>query len=171
MDADILSNSKFGEIWNQGFESYLASTDRGPEDKAVLKELYSVDDLYHQLEADHCKFGDWRNKNSKLLSALSKAIRPFVLISGVVQRAVSLSPLAPASTVLGAVLFLVKAADGVSEACDWIEQLFDKLSGFVQRLGEYVDRGMNARLQHKLIATLSSVLEVLGRSEKSHQRG
>ena len=167
MNANIISsNPELDERLNQALESYLASTDRGPEDKAVLKKLHSADDLYYQLEASHRKFGDWRNKHSKFFSALSKAVKPFVLVSGVAQCAVSPTPFAPASAVLGAVLLLVKAADGVSEAYDWIEQLFDKLSGFTQRLEEYLEGGMNAHLQQRVIAILSCLLEILGESEK-----
>lgn len=167
MNANIISNNaELDERWNQALESYLASTERGPEDRAVLKNLHSADDLYHQLEANHRKFRDWRNKHSKLFSALSKSVKPFVLVSGVAQCSVSPTPFAPVSAVLGAVLFLVAAADGVSEAYDWIEQLFDKLSGFTQRLEEYLEGGMNAHLQQRVIAILSCLLEILGESEK-----
>jgi hypothetical protein len=49
-------------LWNQAVESYLASTGRGSEDKAILKKIQNVDDLEAQLEADHRKFRDWRKK-------------------------------------------------------------------------------------------------------------
>ena len=128
--------------------------------------MHNADDLYKQLEAEHRKFGDWRNKHSKFLIILHKAVRPFVIVSEIAQSAISFTPFAPASTVLGAVFFLVNAADGVSDACDWIEELFDKLGGFTQRLEEYVDGGMNIHLQHKVVAILSCLLEIFGRSEK-----
>lgn len=60
----------------------------------------------------------------------------------------------------------MQAADGVSEAYEWIEELFDKLSGFTQRLEQYADSSMNTHLQHKVIAIFSCLLEILGRSEK-----
>ena len=63
-------------------------------------------------------------------------------------------------------MFLVNAAGGVSESYDWIEQLFDKSSGFTQRIEEYIDGGMKAHLREKGIAILVYLLEILGRSEQ-----
>lgn len=153
-------------LWNQAVESYLASTGRGSEDKAILKKIQNVDDLEAQLESDHRKFRDWRKKNSKIFSTLSKAARPLVLISNLAQSATSATPFAPVSAVLGAIAFLVKAADGVSEAYCWIEDLFEKLSGFTQRLEGYLDGEMNVYLQSNLIAILSCLLGILGECEK-----
>jgi hypothetical protein len=166
MDPKISSDATFEELWKQALDRYFSSLDRSPEDKAALKRIHNADDLFNQLEAGRGKFGDWRNKHSKFFSALSKTVRPFVLVSEVAQSAVSCTPFAPTSTVLGAVFFLVKAAEGVSEAYDWIEQLFEKLSGFMERLEQYVDSRINAHLQHKIVAILSCLLEILGRSEK-----
>jgi fungal STAND N-terminal Goodbye domain len=166
MDPEMSSNAKFDELWNQALDNYFVAINRSPEDKVVLKGIHNADDVFSQLEAGHGKFGDWRNKHSKFFSALSKGVRPFVLVSAVAQSAVSCTPFAPASTILGAVLFLVRAADGVSEAYEWIENLFEKLSGFTQRLEQYVDASMNAHLQHKVVAILSCLLGILGQSEK-----
>jgi fungal STAND N-terminal Goodbye domain len=156
----------FDDLWDQACEGYLRSTDRAPLDRAVLKRLHNTDDLLKQLEARQSKFSDWKNKHPRTFSALSKAIRPFELFLNIAQTAVSATPFAPASTVLGALLFIVEAANGVSEAYEWIEQLFDKLGEFTVRLAEYLDGGMNTHLQQKIIAILSCLLEILGRSEK-----
>jgi hypothetical protein len=164
--AEISSDPKFNELQNQALKSYLASMNRDPEDMAMLKKLHSSDDLYYLLETDHLKLRGCRNKHLKFFSVLSMAIKPLELISGVAQSAVSLTPFAPAFTVLGAVLFLVRAADGVSEAYDWVEELFDKLPGFTQRLEEYVSGDMNAHLQYKVVTILPCVLEILGKSER-----
>ena len=61
---------------------------------------------------------------------------------------------------------LVKAADGVSEAYCWIEDLFEKLSGFTQRLEGYLDGEMSVYLHSNLIAILSCLLGILGECEK-----
>jgi hypothetical protein len=55
-----------------------------------------------------------------------------------ISAAVSASGFAPASTILGAVCFVLKAAEGVTEVYEWIEELFDKLRDFTTRLDEYV---------------------------------
>ena len=109
------SEPTFDELWDQALENYLTLTGRSPEDKAVLKKLHNPEDLYNKIEDDHRKFGNFRDKHSKLFNALSKAVRPFAVVSSIASSAISLSPLAPASVILGSVLFLVKSAGGVSE--------------------------------------------------------
>ena len=63
-------------------------------------------------------------------------MKPSAVFSSVVSSAISSSPFAPASTIFGAVVFVVKAANGVSEVYNWIDQLFDKLSDFAVRVEE-----------------------------------
>lgn len=171
MDSEISSKPKFDDLWNDALDSYFVAIDRSPEDTAALRKIHTADDLFDQLEAGHGKFGDWRNRHSKFFSALSKAARPFVLVSEIAQSSVSCTSFAPAATVLGAVFFLINAAEGVSDAYEWIEELFEKLSGFTQRLEQYVDGSTNAHLQHKVVAILSCLLEILGRSEKAIKDG
>ena len=155
----------FDELWNLAFESYLCSTGRDPRDCATLGQLHNVDDLLTQLEAGQRKFGAWRAKYPNDFSNLSKAIKPLqsslILIEGLLFPV----PFPLASTIFNAARFLIEAADGVSEAYGWITQLFDKLAEFAFRLEEYIDSGMNTRLQHKVVAILSCILEILGISE------
>jgi fungal STAND N-terminal Goodbye domain len=166
MDSEIRNNATFEELWSQAIRRYFASINRSPEDKAALREIHTADDLFAQLEAGHGKFGDWRNKHSKFFSTLSKALRPCLLVAEIADRSIPCPSFAPASTVLGAVFYLVKAAEGVSDAYEWIEELFDRLSGFTQRLEHYVDENMDPHLQQKVVAILACILEILGRSEK-----
>ena len=49
--------------------------------------------------------------------------------------------------------------------------MFDKLSGFTQRVEEYIDGGMNTHLQEQVIAILICLLEILGRSEEVMKSG
>jgi hypothetical protein len=86
-------------------------------------------------------------------------------LSSVASSAVSLSPFAPASTIFGAGIFLVKAAQGVSDAYDWIDKLFDQLGDFVVRVGQYSEV-KSPHLKTKLVQTLECLLEILARSEK-----
>jgi hypothetical protein len=67
---------------------------------------------------EHTKFSRFRVKHSKLTGRLKAAIKIFVVLSSVASSAVSLSPFAPASTVFGGIVFLVKAANRVLDAYD-----------------------------------------------------
>ncbi len=110
----------FNDLWEKALKKYFTSTDRAYSEQALLRQLKSPDDLQKQLETDHNKFRSFRAKHGKLMGRLKAAVQPFMVLSSVVSSAVSLSPFAPASTILGAVFFLVNAAGGVSEAYDWI---------------------------------------------------
>jgi hypothetical protein len=162
---------------DDAWKTYLQSKDRNSKDKPLHEELkkltkaHKAEDLAVQLQADHREFSIWREKHSNLTKALKNMMGPFMVLSGIARSAISLSPFAPASVVLGAVTFVVKAAGGVSEAYDWIEELFVKLSDFTIRVEEYVQGGMNANLQEKVIDVLSCLLEILALSEDTIKIG
>jgi hypothetical protein len=87
------------------------------------------------------------------------------MVAEIAQSVVSCTPVAPASALLGAVVFLVRAANRVSDAYDWVETLFNRLSGFTQRLEQYASSDMNPHLQQKLISILCCLVELIGHSE------
>jgi hypothetical protein len=102
---------------------------------------------------------------------LAKVTKPLENFAKLAQCALYATPVAPASAVLGAVIFIVEAANGASEAYDWIEKLFEKLGEFVIRLEQYMEGGMNIQLQNKVVAIFSCLLEILGSSEKAIKNG
>jgi hypothetical protein len=161
----------FDSLWNTALANYLASTHRSIEDQGLLKDLHNPEDLRAKLEADKAKFGTFREKHAKIYNALNAAVRPFMTLADVAQSVISATPIAPASTVLGAVLFLVKSAEGVSDAYDSIESLLQSLTNFSLRLDQYVGAGMNSSLQRNAIDILTCLLEVLARSEHVVKEG
>lgn len=162
----------FDQLWNEAVDKYMGTTNRSPEDKKLLLRLRKVDDLFDQIDEESTKFGAFRNKKPKFTNILKKAVKPFIALSGIAQSAISLTPFAPASTFFGAVVFLVKAAGGVSDCYDWIEDLFEKLGGFTERLEQYVGGGaMNKDLRAKVIAILTCLLEILARAETVMKTG
>jgi hypothetical protein len=102
---------------------------------------------------------------------LKNAAKPLMALTNLASSATGHSPFAPASTIFGAIAFVVKAAEGVSEAYDWIDQLFDKLQDFTVRLEVYCEGGTNPHLETKLVQTLACLLEILARSEKVIRTG
>jgi hypothetical protein len=88
-------------------------------------------------------------------------------LSSTISSAVALTPFAPASTLVGAAVFLVNSATGVSQIYDWIEGLFAELSHFVDRLDEYMVGDLPTRLQRRIGEILSCFLEILVQSRKA----
>jgi hypothetical protein len=161
----------FDQLWNEAVDKYMAATNRSQQDKKLMGELHEIADLVDQIDKESTEFGGFRRKRGKFITVVEKTVKPFLAMSSMAASAVSLTPFAPASTIFGAVVFLVKAAGGVTESYDWIEQLFEKLGGFAQRLEEYTASGMNARLREKVLAILVCLLEILGRAETAVKSG
>ncbi|KAJ4301622.1 hypothetical protein N0V90_003715 [Kalmusia sp. IMI 367209] len=161
----------FEQLWEEAVDRYMGTTNRTPEDKKLLLGLHNIDDLFNQIEKESTKFSAFRNKRARFRNVLTKSVKPFIALSDIAQSALSLTPFAPASTVFGAVVFLVQAAGGVSESYDWIEELFEKLRGFTERLEQYVDGSMNEHLRTKVIAILTCLLEILARAETVMKSG
>jgi len=164
-------NQEFIDLWESAIDKYIESTNRTPYEQTVLKQLKSPEDLEKRLEKDQNKFSSFRAKHSKLTSRLKTAVKPLVALSNVASSALSLTHFAPASTIFGAILFVVKAADGVSEAYDWVDQLFDKLRDFTVRLDEYCTAGLSPHLRAKTVQILGCLLEILARSENAIRIG
>jgi len=158
-------------LWGKAVDQYIDSTSRTPQQQDLLKELESVQDLEAHLEKHREKFAGFRKKHGKLTGRLKKALRPVTVLSNVASSAIGLSPFAPASTIFGAVLFVVQAASEVSDVYDWIDQLFDKLGDFTVRLDEYCKEGIIPSLGTKVVQILVCLLEILARSENKIKTG
>jgi hypothetical protein len=76
------------------------------------------EDLDDYLNKTERSFRLFREKRAKLSRRLKACMKPFLALSSMVSAAVSASPFAPASAVLGAVCFILQAAEDVSEIYD-----------------------------------------------------
>ncbi|KAF5857293.1 hypothetical protein ETB97_005977 [Aspergillus alliaceus] len=167
----MATQDDFDDLWAKAVDKYIESTGRTVLEQTLLMRLKSLEELQKRLEQDRDKFTGFRAKYAKFTERAKMVIRPFTALSTVTSSALALSSFAPAPTIFGAVLFVVQAADGVSEAYDWIDQLFDKLGDFTVRLDEYVSVGMGRNLGIKVVHILGCLLEILARSEKTIKIG
>lgn len=93
------------------------------------------------------------------------------VLGGLTQNALTLTPFSMASPVLGAVLFLVGSAKGVSEAYDSITNLLSELENFTGRLQEYTRAALDPKLRKMMVSILTTLLEIFARSEKLITKG
>lgn len=93
------------------------------------------------------------------------------VLGGLTQNALTLTPFSMASPVLGAVLYLVGSAKGVSEAYDNITTLLWELEDFTGRLEEYTRTDVDPKLKRKMVDILTTLLEIFARSEKLIKKG
>jgi hypothetical protein len=160
------------DLWMEALEQYEnLAPKRTYKDKIPFFTIKTSDDLEDYLNKTEQSFKLFREKRAKLSRRLKACMKPFLALSGMVSAAVSASPFAPASAVLGAVCFILKAAEDVSEVYDWIEQLFDKLGDFTVRLDHYVQQGLPQSLRNKIINILACLLEILACTETAIRDG
>jgi fungal STAND N-terminal Goodbye domain len=99
--------------------------------------------------------------------------QPLAEITDLTSTVISQTPYAPASVIMSAFIFLIKATDGVSQAYDWVEGLFETLGDFIGRLEAFLQApgDMNKHLRDKLVEILICHLVVLTLAEKFIKEG
>lgn len=138
---------------------------------AVLTHLRTTDDLLKQIEVREQEFQGFREKKARLWAVLRRTMNGVEVLGGLTQNALTLTPFSMASPVLGAVLFLIGSAKGVSEAYDSITTLLSKLEDFTGRLQEYTRASVDPKLKKKVVDILTTLLEIFARSEKLIKKG
>lgn len=155
-----------GDLWDDALDRYEQMLPpRSRRDKNIFITLKSPEALEVHLEQHEKSFKSFRSKHGKLINRLKACMKPFMALSDVVSAALSASPFSPASTILGAVCFVLKAADGVSEVYTWIEVLFDKLRDFTVRLQAYIEQGLPQGMRSKIVDIFGCMLEILACAE------
>ncbi|KAK4199151.1 hypothetical protein QBC40DRAFT_177080 [Triangularia verruculosa] len=155
-------------LWEDALSEYAKDTDRSlsPRAVAAFNNISSVDQVAKLIEDSSTKFQRFRSERQRLWSALRTFVTPISNIAHIGVTPASVADFGiTTSAVLGAVVYLVKACEGVSSAYDWIEQVFRELHEFSDRLSQYVAIPIDDKLRHKAVAILATILRVIGRSE------
>lgn len=158
--------TEFKQVWEEAFSLYQKKTGRDLKSNSVLKHLQSTDALLEHIDTHEHDFEGFRQRKAKLWAVLRGVMRGVELVGSLTVNALTLTPFSYASPVLGAVLFLVTAAKGVSEAYDSIIDLLSQLAYFTGRLQEYTKAAMEPKLRKLIVDILTSLLEIFARSEK-----
>ena len=145
--------------------------DRDLKSDPVLRDLRTTDDLLKHIELRDQQFKDFRQKKAQLWAILRRSMAGVEVLGGLTQNALTLTPFSMASPVLGAVLFLVGSAKGVSEVYDSITELLSELEDFTGRLQEYTRAALDPKLMKKMVTILTTLLEIFARSEKLIKKG
>ena len=183
-------NAEFVQLWADAFTLYQDKTkrrvillvynfyysdstelDRDLKGDPVLTNLRTTDDLLKQIESREQKFKDFREQKAKLWAVLRRSMTGVQVLGGLTQNALTLTPFSMASPILGGVLFLVGSAKGVSESYDRITALLSELEDFTGRLQEYTRNALDRKLKKKVVDILTTLLEILARSEKLIKKG
>lgn len=166
-----MSTKAFIELWEDAIVKYLDTTNRSESEQRVLKQIKTFEQLDEKLENDHRLFSAFRERHASLRHRFKYFTQPINALSNLASGVLGLTPFAPASTIFGALTFLVKATEGVSAAYDWIDQLFDQLENFTARLVEYCTVEIPEHLAENAVKILACLLGILAQSEKTINSG
>ncbi|KAK0622754.1 hypothetical protein B0T14DRAFT_564176 [Immersiella caudata] len=158
-----------GILWQDAVAEYRRDTGHvlSPSAMQPLADIKSIEDVATHIEKSETAFAKFRQKNERLWSALATFVTPISAIANIAITPASVADYGTiSSAVLGAVVHLIKAGEGVSNAYDWIEQLFRELQDFSDRLRQYVQTRLDPVMRRKMVAILAVILKVIGRSQR-----
>ncbi|KAJ5896806.1 Tetratricopeptide-like helical [Penicillium subrubescens] len=162
-------DDKLSSLWQAACTDYANETGTTLSDEE-LRSLRGPEDLSRQLDNERNNFEDFRVKRRPLLHAMQTVLVPFEsfgdLIAGVAAAAFP-----PASSIMGAMLLLVRAARKVSEAFDMIMDLFRKLGHFALRLDSYKGVPLSEGMKVIIVKVLVNFLRVCAVSQKLFRKG
>ncbi|KAL4981698.1 hypothetical protein BDW68DRAFT_172017 [Aspergillus falconensis] len=160
------SDDKLSALWQAACADYAKQTEK-PLANGELPELRGPEDLSRQLDAEKDNFEDFRMKRRPLLHAMQTVISPFETWGGLI--AVTSFP--PASTIVSAMMLLIRGVRKVSEAFDMITDLFRKLGHFALRLDSYKGVQLSEGMKVIIVKVLANFLRVCAASQKLVSRG
>ncbi|KAF1952492.1 hypothetical protein CC80DRAFT_452308 [Byssothecium circinans] len=156
-------------LWKEAFAEYEKDTKRplSPQLLEAMRGVQSSEDLLRHIEEQGQAFRSFRSKRTKLWGILHNFVSPLAAILQIALTPSSVSDGVgvPSSAVIGACLYLVKSCERVTEAYDWIEQVFNELQEFSDRLNIYTQGSIDTILEKKIVVILSFMLRIIGRSE------
>ncbi|KAI4121205.1 MAG: hypothetical protein LQ338_006496 [Usnochroma carphineum] len=151
-------------LWDTAVAAYEKETDRKLETDRTIRDITTVDGLIDLIEHQSTRFSGWRSRHAKLTFRLTTCLEPVAILGGIAKGVLSNTPYGPASSaIFGAVVHLIRAADRVSEAYDWVERALGQLQDLPDRLTLYRQNDINAVLEKKVSAVLICLLKVIGR--------
>ena len=159
------------EVWEEAFSLYEENTHRDLKSDLARLNLHSTRELLDQINAREQNFSSFRQSKAKLWTILRRTMHGVEVIGRLTENTLTLTPFSYASPVLGAVMYLVTAAKGVSKAYDSIIELLSQLEDFTSRLEEYVKSAIDLKLRKKIVDILTTLLEIFARSEKMIEKG
>lgn len=153
------SDQSFGDLWTAALAAYREVTQKGGESRGSrntqsdIPVITTIDSLATKIEESSSNFQTFRARHSKVWNKLK-------LFAGPLASAINVLPIGdvmgvPVGTVIGSCVYLIRSCEEVSNAYDWLEQVFSELHEFSERLEIYYTSQMSPALRKKAIGILA----------------
>jgi hypothetical protein len=149
--VEMNTTDQFASLWQEALAAYEKTSERPlAEINQNGKNMRTVDDLRNVVEQTDKNFSSFRNRHA-IWGHLKVMIGPVQMLGRLAQSAVGLSPIAPASTILSAALYLLSAAGGVSATYDAIEALLGDVGDAMKRIEVHSQASIDPSLWRSLL--------------------
>lgn len=163
MAPKLDSQDSLSTLWETACSNYAQETGTALTSPNFPK-VSTPSELSSHLELEKDHFADFRMKKRPLFHAMQTILTPFENFGDIISGAVSIA-FPPASTIMGAMLLLIRSARRVSDAFDSINALFDKLGYFAQRLDSYRGVPLSEGMKSIIVKVFVTFLNACGISQ------
>ncbi|KGO52106.1 Tetratricopeptide-like helical [Penicillium expansum] len=163
------SDSSLPSLWHSACQDYGRETGISLTDERFPK-VQGPEDLSRQLESERDNFEDFRMKKRPLLHAMQMVLAPFESWGDLIAGAAA-AAFPPASSIMGAMLLMIRAARRVSDAFNVIVDLFQKLGNIALRLDSYKGVTPSEGMKIIIVKVLVNFLRVCAASQKLLSHG
>ncbi|KAJ6134390.1 hypothetical protein N7523_000712 [Penicillium sp. IBT 18751x] len=165
----MAAGDSLSELWETACDNYAQETGT-PLTSSNFPKVSTPSDLSSHLDSEQEHFADFRMKKRPLFRAMQTILTPFENFGDIISGAVSIA-FPPASTIMGAMLLLIRSARRVSDAFDSINALFEKLGYFAQRIDSYRGVPLSEGMKNIIVKVFVTFLNVCGVSQSLLSRG
>ena len=164
------SEAQWASIWDSALKEYAKVVGKSL-DSTDMPKPSSAEDLLTEIDRQHTKLFDFREKRHILFTVLGGALKPVELVGNLASGAASMA-FPPTSMVFGAVAYLINAGHGVSSNYDSIVELFQEIRAFTTRLTVHTRQNISKELRDIVTEILSTLIKICAMSSKliSHGR-
>lgn len=163
------SVDELSSLWQAACDEYAKETGIAIVGGEYPK-LTGFEELSHQLDLEETKFENFRMKKRPLLRAMQSILAPFETWGDLIGTVAS-TAFPPASSIMGAMLLLIRGTRKVSDSFDMITDLFQKLSNFAARLDMYKDVPLSKGMKAIIVKVLINFLRVCAVSQRVLKTG
>ncbi|SPO05535.1 uncharacterized protein DNG_08222 [Cephalotrichum gorgonifer] len=150
---------RFASLVEDAQKEYLATAEEGQKD-FLSPQITSANALLRLLRDQNERFVNFRSRERRLIDVVGSLLKPIEIIGSAVAGAAE-EAFPPAQGIFSAIMYLVGAANDVSQMYDAIIDLFSRLQDFTIRLEFYIKEEMSPQLREKVVQILAALFETL----------
>jgi len=159
------------QIWEEAVDEYCNKSKKASILEKWKMAITTDADLDQLIQRHESEFSRFRNSRGRFWSVLEFTMRQLQSLGKIAQAGVGMTPFAPASVILEAVLSLISSGSAVTDTYDSLETLFKRIRDITDRLEEYITGSIDHKLRKVVIKLLCSLLDVFCEAEAAIKRG